>query len=187
MAGGVLEALRPEPHRGDQVAAGVVVLTTFIYVVEERFAHSWGAGIRFVIDALTLFAVGALAVQSPVEGERPRAYQSVLYIATFFLAAVTLRNLADILGADHPPQASGTVVWIALLLCVLCVWFATRRNSAVMTLLGAVSFAFAVEAFIDWVFNPHGLSTFRWILLLLVLAFTLASLSAPFCVPITTT
>jgi hypothetical protein len=175
---GVLEALRPEPHRGDQVAAGVVVLTTAIYVLEERFAHTWGAGIRFVIDALALFAVGALAVQSPVEGERPRAYQSVLYIATFFLAAITLRNLADIFGADHPPQASGTVVWIALLLLVLCVWFATRRNSAVMTLLGAVSFAFAVEAFIDWVFDPHGLTTFRWILLLLVLAFTLASLSA---------
>jgi hypothetical protein len=175
---GVLEALRPEPHRGDQVAAGVVVLTTAIYVLEERFAHTWGAGIRFVIDALALFAVGALAVQSPVEGERPRAYQSVLYIATFFLAALTLRNLADILGADNPPQASGTVVWIALLLCALCIWFATRRNSAVMTLLGAISFAFAVEAFIDWVFDPHGLSTFRWILLLLVLAFTLASLSA---------
>jgi hypothetical protein len=47
-----------------------------------------------------------------------------------------------------------------------------------MTLLGAVSFGFAVEAFIDWVFDPHGLTTFRWILLLLVLAFALASLSA---------
>ena len=175
---GLLAALRPEPHRGDQVAAGVVVLTTAIYVLEERFAHTWGVGIRFVIDALALFAVGALAVQSPVEGERPRAYQSVLYIATFFLAALTLRNLADILGADNPPQASGTIVWIALLLLALCAWFAERRNSAVMTLLGAVSFAFAVEAFIDWVFDPNGLGTFRWILLLLVLGFALASLTA---------
>src|SRR5436190_11177844 len=174
----VLAALRPEPHRGDQVAAGAVVLAVAIYVLEARFANTWGAGIRFVIDALALFAVGALAVQSPVEGERPRAYQSVLYIATFFLAAVTLDNLADILGADDPPSASGTIVWIALVLLALCAWFAARRNSAIMTLLGAVSFAFAVEAFIDWVFDPHGLTTFRWILLLLVLAFTLASLSA---------
>ena len=89
---GVLAALRPEPHRGDQVAAGAVVLTTAIYVLEARFANTWGAGIRFVIDALALFAVAALAVQSPIEGERPRAYQSVLYIATFFLAAVTLKQ-----------------------------------------------------------------------------------------------
>jgi hypothetical protein len=175
---GVLAALRPESHRGDQVAAGAVVLTVAIYVLEMRFANTWGAGIRFVIDALALFAVAALAVQSEVEGERPRAYQSVLYIATFFLAAITLNNLADILGADDPPNASGTIVWIALLLLALCAWFAARRNSAVMTLLGAISFAFAVEAFIDWVFDPHGLSTFRWILLLLVLGFTLASLSA---------
>jgi hypothetical protein len=173
----VLAALRPEPHRGDQVAAGAVVLTVAIYVLEMRFADSWGAGIRFVIDALAAFMVGALAVQSPVEGERPRAYQSILFVATFFLVAVTLNNLADILGADHPPQASGTIVWIALLLLALCAWFAARRNSAVMTLLGAISFAFAVEAFIDWVFDPHGLTTFRWILLLLVLGFALASLS----------
>jgi hypothetical protein len=174
----VLAALRPEPHRGDQVAAGVVALTVAIYVLELRFADTWGVGIRFVIAALATSAVAALAVQSPVEGERPRAYQSVLYIATFFLAAVTLDNLADILGADAPPRASGTIVWIALLLVALCVWFAVRRNSAVMTLLGAVSFVFVVEAFIDWVFDPDGLTTFRWILLLLVLAFTLASLSA---------
>jgi hypothetical protein len=153
------------------------VLTVAIYVLETRFAHSWGAGIRFVIDALATFMVAALAVQSPVEGERPRAYQSVLYIATFFLALVTLINLADILGADDPPNAPGTVVWIGLLLVVLCVWFSARRNSAVMTLLGAVTFAFVVEAFIEWVFDPNGVTTFRWILLLLVLAFTLASLN----------
>jgi hypothetical protein len=173
----VLAALRPEPHRGDQVAAGAVVLTAAIYVLEARFTNTWGAGIRFVIDALALFAVGALAVQAPVEGERPRAYQSVLYIATFFLALVTLVNLADILGADNPPSASGTVVWIGLLLVVLCVWFAVRRNSAVMTLLGAVTFAFVVEAFVDWVFDPNGATTFRWMLLLLVLSFALASLN----------
>ena len=174
----VLAALRPQPHRGDQVAAGVVVLTVAIYVLETRFASAWGVGIRFVIDALAAFGVGALAVQSPLEGERPRAYQSVLYIATFFLVAVMLNNLADILGADNPPNASGTIVWIALLLVALCAWFATRRNSAIMTLLGAISFVFVVEAFVDWVFDPHGLTTFRWILLVLVLAFTLASLSA---------
>src|SRR5436190_23726321 len=136
----VLAALRPEPHRGDQVAAGAVVLAVAIYVLDARFASTWGAGIRFVIDALATFMVGALAVQSPVEGERPRAYQSILFIATFFLALATLINLADILGADNPPNASGTVVWIGLLLVALCVWFSARRNSAIMTLLGAITF-----------------------------------------------
>jgi hypothetical protein len=174
---GVLAALRPEPHRGDQVAAGVVVLAVAIYVLEIRFADTWGAGIHFVIDGLATFAVGALAVQSPLEGERPRAFQSVLYIATFFLAILTLANLADILGADDPLNASGTLVWIGLLLVVLCAWFSTRRNSAIMTLLGVVTFGIVVEAFIDWVFNPHGITTFRWILLLLIAAYALGSLN----------
>jgi hypothetical protein len=172
-----LEALRPEPHRGDVIAAGAVVLTTAIYVLELRFESAWGVGIRFVLAGLAAAFVAALAVQSPVEGERPRAYQSVLYVATFALTAVALVNLADILGADHPPQAAGTVVWIGLLLIGLCAWFAARRNSAIMTLLGAVSFGIVVEAFIEWVFNPDGATTFRWILLLLVLGFAVASLS----------
>jgi hypothetical protein len=173
----VLAALRPEPHRGDQVAAGAVVLTVAIYVLEIRFADTWGTGIRFVIDALALFLVGALAVQSAPEGERPRAYQSVLYIATFALALLTLINVAHIFGVDDPLAASGTVVWIGLLLVALCAWFSVRRNSAIMTLLGAVTFGIVVEAFIDWVFDPHGVTTFRWILLVLIAAFALASLN----------
>jgi hypothetical protein len=176
-AAGALDALRPEPHRGDQVAAGVVVLATFIYVLETRFEHVWGPGIRLVIDAAATFFAGALAVQSPVEGERPRAYQSILYVATFFLALALLKNLADVLGANNPISASGTIVWVGLLLMVLCIWFSARRNSAIMTLLGAISFAFVVEAFVDWVFSPNGASTFRWILLLLIGAFALASLN----------
>jgi hypothetical protein len=175
--GGMLAALRPEPHRGDQVAAGVVVLVTFIYVLETRFEQAWGPGIRLVIDAAATFFAGALAVQSPLEGERPRAYQSVLYVATFFLVLATLKNLADVLGANNPISASGTIVWVGLLLLVLCVWFSARRNSAIMTLLGAASFASVVEAFVDWVFSPNGASTFRWILLLLIGAFALASLN----------
>jgi hypothetical protein len=176
-AAAALDALRPEPHRGDQVAAGVVVLATFIYVLETRFEHAWGPGIRLVIDAAATFFAGALAVQSPVEGERPRAYQSILYVATFFLALALLKNLADVLGANNPISASGTIVWVGLALMVLCIWFSARRNSAIMTLLGAISFAFVVEAFVEWVFSPNGASTFRWILLLLILGFALASLN----------
>jgi len=174
---GALDALRPEPHRGDQVAAGVVALTVAMYVLEMRFDGAWAPGIRFVIEGLAALFVGALAVQSPVEGDRPRAYQSILYIATFALALAALVNLADILGADDPPDASGTIVWIGLLLVALCAWFSARRNSAITTLLGAVTFGVVVEAFIDWVFDPHGFTTFRWILLLLIGAFVLASLN----------
>jgi hypothetical protein len=172
-----LDALRPEPHRGDQVAAGAVALATVVYVLETRFDGTWGTGVLLVIAALATLFTGTLAVQSPLEGERPRAYQSVLYVATFVLAVAALVNLADVLGADDPPSAEGTLVWTGLVLLALAAWFSARRNSAVMTLLGAASFAIVVEAFIAWVFSPDGATTFRWILVLLILVFALASLS----------
>jgi hypothetical protein len=174
---GPLAALRPEPHRGDTVAAGAVVLTTLVFLLQTRFDGTWGTGVQLVIAALAALFTGTLAVQSPIEGERPRAYQSVLYVATFVLAVVTLVNLADVLGADNAPSASGTLVWTGLLLTVLAAWFSARRNSAIMTLLGAVSFAVVVEAFISWVFSPDGATTFRWILVLLIGGFALASMS----------
>ena len=171
---GVLAALRPEPHRGDQVAAGVVALVTATYVLLTRFQDSWGVGIRFVLAAAAAAFSAALAIQAPEEGERPRAYQSVLYVATFALALLALGELADLLGSNG---GSGTYVWAGLLLGALAAWFSARRNSAIMTLLGAVSYGVVVLAFIDWVFHPSGMSTFRWILLLLLLAYAVASLS----------
>ena len=171
---GALETLRPEPHRGDTVAAGVVALTTAIYVLELRFQHSWGIGIRFVLAALAAGFVAALAVQAPMEGDRPRAYQSVLYIAAFALTLAALANFADLLGSDG---GSGTVVWVGLLAGAVAAWFATRRNSAVMTLIAAVTYGVVVIAFVDWVFSPDGVSTFRWILLLLIGGYVAASLS----------
>jgi hypothetical protein len=172
-----LSALRPEPHRGDTVAAGAVVLTTAVYLLEARFAHVWSSGVRLAVDLFVGLFVGLLAVQSPLEGERPRAYQSVLYVATFALAIVTLRNLADVLGARHSFNAAGTIVWVGLVLLALAAWLSVRRNSAIMTLLAAVSLAFVVEAFVDWVFSPSGATAFRWILVALVLGFALASLA----------
>jgi hypothetical protein len=169
-----LETLRPEPHRGDTVAAGVVALTTAIYVLELRFQDSWGVGIRLVLAALAAAFVTALAVQSPVEGERPRAYQSALYISAFALSLAAIANLADLLGSDG---GSGTVVWVGSLVGAFAAWFAIRRNSAVMTLVAAVTYGIVVLTFVDWVFNPSGVSTFRWILLLLIFGYVVASLS----------
>jgi len=173
-AAGALETLRPEPHRGDQVAAGVVAVVTALYVLQVRFHEAWAVGIRFFLAALAAAFVAALAVQSPPEGERPRAYQSVLYVSTFALTLLALGLLADLLGSNG---GSGTTVWVGLLLGAVAVWFSVRRNSAIMTLLAAVTYGAVVLSFVDWVFNPSGVETFRWILLLLILGYAAASLS----------
>jgi hypothetical protein len=115
-------------------------------------------------------------VLSPREGEAPRPYQSVLIVAGFALALATLLSLADVLGADEPLGSSGTIVWIGSLLAGLAAYFAVDRNSAIATLLAAVTGGVVVLAFVEWVFDPDSTSTFRWLLLLLTVVYGLAAL-----------
>ncbi len=172
-----LALLRPRPHRGDVIAAGVVVLVTLIGVIDIRFDGEWGTGIHLVIDALAFALVMALAVQAPQESEHPRAYQTILYVAAFVLAVATLSRLADVLGADDRLESSGTVTWVGALLTFLAGWFASARNSPVCTLLAAAAFGVTFLSFIDWVFSPDGIGTFRWILLLLLAGYALAAMT----------
>lgn len=172
----MLERLRPHPHRGDVIAAGVVVLTLFAVVLDGRFADTWGDAPRFVVLAAIAAVVGAMAVQSELEETRPRPFQSILFVATFILAALALGALAQTLGADEA-GSSGALVWTGLILVGLAAWFAGRRNSAIMTLLAAATGVLVVNAFVDWVFDPDGSSTFRWLLLLCALALTAAAVA----------
>ncbi|MDX6640637.1 MAG: hypothetical protein QOF12_1648 [Solirubrobacteraceae bacterium] len=172
----MLARLRPHPHRGDTVAAGVVVLTLFAVVLDGRFSSAWADGVRFVVVALIAAVVIAMAAQSELVDERPRPYQSVLQVAGFVLLLVALSELARVFGANGLGSA-GTVVWVGTLLALFSLWFATRRNSAIMTLIGAATGVVVAIAFVDWAFHPHGLTTFRWILLLCALGLTLAAVS----------
>jgi hypothetical protein len=169
-----MAVLRPHPHRGDTIAAGVVVLTTFAVVLDVRFAGTWASGVRFAVVGLLAAFVATMAVTAPMEEEAPRAYQSVLYVAGFVLVLLALGDLADALGAGGLASA-GTVVWTGTLIAAGCAWLAVRRNSAIMTLLGALTGVVVVNAFVSWVFHPHGAQAFRWILLLCALALTVGA------------
>jgi hypothetical protein len=170
----MLARLKPHPHRGDPVAAGVVLLTLFTVIVDARFAEDWPDGTRFVFVAVVAAAVIAMAMQADAGDGLPRPYESVLHVASFVLLLVALAELAQVLGADGL-NASGTITWVGLLLVLYCVWFATRRNSAIMTLLAAATAVVVVNAFVDWAFDPDSPTTFRWILLLCALGLTLTA------------
>lgn len=165
----VLRALRPEPHRGDQVAAGVVVLATLLLLVEVRFADTWGDGARFVVAALGAAFVGAMAVLSPPESDRPRSYQTVLYVTTCLLTLLALAALSTWLGAREVLSA-GAATWVLGLTGALALTFSLARNSAYCTLVAALAFTFMLQAAVQWIFDPGGLATARWIFLLVVLA-----------------
>jgi len=166
-------ALRIHPHRGDPVAAGVVVLTLFAFLTVGRFAEDWSDGPRFLFAAVLAGLVVALALQADAGDEIPRPYESVIYVASFLLLLLALTQLAAVLGAED--GSSGTVVWVGSLLLGYCAHLSTRRNSAIMTLLGALTGVVVVVAFVDWVFSPDSITTFRWILFVCALVLTLGA------------
>lgn len=164
--------LRVHPHRGDTVAAGVVVLTLFTVLTLGRLGDEWSDGVRFLFTAAIAGLIVALALGADaVEGDVPRPYESVIYVASFLLVLMTLSQLADLLGASG--DSSGTVVWVGLLVFAYGGYLATRRNSAIMTLFAALTAVVVVVAFVDWVFDPDSVTTFRWVLFLCALVLTL--------------
>jgi hypothetical protein len=166
--------LRVHPHRGDIVAAGVVVLTLFALLVDARFGGEWSDGVRFLFTGAIAAVVVMLALSADAGDEVPRPYESVIYVASFVLLVQALTDLAQLLGSADRTSA-GTVVWVGALLLAYCAYFVAKRNSAIMTLLGALTAVVVVVAFVEWVFDPDSVTTFRWILLVCAGALTLAA------------
>jgi hypothetical protein len=170
----VLERLRPHPHRGDVIAAGAVPLALFAVVTELRMTQ-WSLGPRFAVVALVAVLLLLMGLLAPLESDAPRAYHSVLLVAGLLPLAVALVLLAEVLGADRPPGAGGEF-WAFGVEAGVAFVLGRRLNSAICTLIAALAAAISIEAFVSWVFHPHGIGTFRAMLVVLGLAFGLCAL-----------
>lgn len=152
-----------------------MVLTVAIELMTLRMDRSWGAGAHLVVTGLACALVLSMALLAPLEDESPRAYHSVLLVAGLALLAVALLRLSQALGADRSP-GTGALTWTALVLALTSAWAGRTRNSAICTLIAAAAAGGTALAFVDWTFDPRGVSTFRWILLLLMAVYVFASL-----------
>jgi hypothetical protein len=175
-ASSLLGVLRPKPFRGDVIAAGVVVLTTLVWVVATRFSTAWADGVHLACGAVVLAFVVALAVLAPMEGDEPRAYQSVLYVASVALFVDVVAWFARIVGGEDTVGDARTLAWALAAIAVFSLAFATRRNSAVCTLIGALAGGGAVLAAVHWIWDPGGLRTDRWVLLALMVVYGFAAI-----------
>lgn len=171
----LLSPLRPKPFRGDVVAAGVVVLTTLVWVVTVRFADAWGSGAHLAYAAVAWGFVTAMAALSPMEADEPRAYQSVLYVASVALFIDVIAQLSRVLGSGAT-DSTGAATWALAAVAVLALGFATQRNSAACTLLGSLAAGGAVLVAVDWLFSPDGIGPYRWVLLALTVVFGIAAI-----------
>jgi hypothetical protein len=171
-----VDAVRPHPHRGDLVAAAAVPLTVAVLMVNVRFDGVWGRGVLLVFTLLAAGLVLGMGLLAPLEEARPRAYQTVLILAGLVLAAAVLVRLAEGLGEDEPLAAPGTVTWMATALAAIAAFPARRLRSPISALVALLAGGLALLAFVDWVFHPKGPDTQRWILLLLIVLYTVAHL-----------
>lgn len=165
-----MSGLRPHPHRGDVIAAGAVPLAIAAFLIEIRM-RQWSLGLRFLPVALISGLILTMGWLARLEGDTPRSYHSILLVAGLLPLIVALELLAEVLGAHRPP-GSGAIAWTLGAEAALAAAAARRANSGACTLIAALAGAVAVEAFVNWVFHPHGLGTFRAILLALTLGFT---------------
>jgi hypothetical protein len=167
----VLDAVRPHPHRGDLIAAAAVPLTVAVAMINVRFGGTWRDEVLLVMTVLGFLLVFGMGLLAPLEEESPRAYQTVLLIAGLTLLAVMLLRLAEVLGVESPLTASGTVTWMATLLAAAAAYPAWSLRSPICALVEFIAGGIALLAFVDWVFDPKGADTDRWILLLLIVAY----------------
>jgi hypothetical protein len=174
--GPVGELLHPPAHRGPLIAAGAVVLS--VGVALEQLRVSPGAGLQLVVVALLAITLLWLGVQAPLEGGRPPAYQSVLLVCGLLAAWVALLRLADVLGADFGGDEvpAGAFLWTGLAETALAAAVAARRSSAVAALIASVALGVSVLALWRWLFDPESVTPYRWLLLLMAIAYGLASL-----------
>jgi hypothetical protein len=158
----MFELLRPKPFRGDQVAAGTVVLTVLVLLLELRFRGDWGDGVHLFYAAAAAALVLGMAAAAPAEEDGPPAWHSTLYVTGFLLAGAMLVNLAQVLGSHG---GAGTVVWVGAALTTLGAWMSRDRDSASGTLLGAISGVVTSLALLQFAFSPDGVTPFRYLLL----------------------
>jgi len=173
----VRHLLRPHPHRGDLIAAGAVPLTVAVVMLNVRMDSTWGDGIHLVITALACALVLGMGLLAEREEDYPRAYQTVLLLAGLTLLAIALYRLAQVLGAESPLESSSTATWMAAIFAAVAAVPAWERiNSPICALVEVVAGGVTLLAFVDWVFDPKGPTTFRWILLLLIAVYVAAHL-----------
>jgi hypothetical protein len=173
----LLELLRPPAHRGPLIAAGAVILTVGLALEELRLDEQLPDAVHVLILALAAALLLGIGLQAPLEDGSPPAYQSVLLVCGLLILAAMLLELANLLGAnfDERPPA-GALTWTSALLGLAALYPALRRNSAICLMIAALAGGIGVLAAANWLLRLDSLTAYRWLLLVLAVAYALLSL-----------
>jgi len=163
--------LRIPPFRGDQVAAGVVVATVLIALLQVRMG--WGAGGQLALALVAAAAVGVLVAGCPRE---PRPYVSAIVTSGLILLAVVLVRLGQVLGEDGPVGDGGPLIWKLVLLAAVAASLGRGYDAAAATLVAGLALAFVPLTFSAWVADPS-VAVQRLLLLVMAIGLALAAVT----------
>lgn len=137
--------MRVHAHRGNTLAAGVVVLASAAIEAELRPGAStaWRTTLALLVTALA--ALGAL--RSPSEDDGLRAYQELLLAATALAGTAAVAHLADLAGfSPGRPVDAGWAAAVAGVAAVLGLGLARLRGGSIVFGLGAGAAVVALVA-----------------------------------------
>ena len=163
--------LRVAPFRGDQVAAGVVVLTALVVLLQVRMG--WGPGGQLAAASTAAAGVAVLVAGCPRE---PRPYVSAIVTSGLILLVCTLARLGEVLGVDGPVGGAGAVTWKLVVLGLTAAALARGYDAAAATLVAGLALAFVPLAFFGWVTDLSG-GVERLLLLVMAVGLALAAVT----------
>lgn len=163
--------LRVPPFRGDQVAAGVVVLAALVVLLQVRM--DWTDGGHLVAAGVAVTGVGVLVAGCPRES---RPYVSAIVVSGLILLALALGRLGAVLGSDGLVGGAGALTWKLVVLGLVGAALARAYDAAAATLVAALALAFVPLAFASWVADPSP-AVERLLLLVMALGMALAAVS----------
>lgn len=163
--------LRVPPFRGDQVAAGVVVLGVLVLLLQVRMG--WPTGGELALAAGATAGVGFVLAGCPRE---PRPYVSAIVVTALVLLAVTLGRLGEVLGASGLLGGTGGAAWKLAVLGAFGAGLARTFDAAGATLVAALSLALVPVAFFSWATDPS-VGVQRLLLLAMAIGLALAAVS----------
>ncbi|MDQ3631324.1 MAG: hypothetical protein M3417_08690 [Actinomycetota bacterium] len=164
--------LRVAPFRGDQVAAGVVVLTALVVLLQVRM--SWSAQGQLALALGAVAGVGVLVAGCPREA---RPYVSAIVTSGLILLAFALGRFGQVLGVDGLVGGAGPLTWKLVLLGLTAVALARTYDVAAATLVAGLALAFVPLTFFSWATDPSG-GVQRLLLLVMAVGLALAAIGA---------
>jgi hypothetical protein len=177
------QAIRPDP-RGDwlRMLGGVLFAVGAVILFARKGSDDWAAFPLLIVVAVPCVVVFGLGAMGALAAGEVARWHAVLMVTGVLLSVLAFGQLWDLVGVNTDSSGCGFLTFA----CVagLAAFASFGVGAAYQALLAALAGIAAWLFFFDMLLDEPGITTFRWLLLVLclayaVLAFALRESEAP--------